>query len=276
MGTVEHRVYNIARTAIDRAECAAWLVDCGVTLGAIARLLEGEGTDCAKLVRLAGKRCYMAFEAGINPNVSRVRDDIAAYIDHILASGHGSVLEHVTYTFAIEGVSRVLTAELNRHRAGVAVSEGSMRYIRFRDIPYWEPLSIREAPGDDPDIAEKRAQSRAVFVRAFEQAAGNYAELQTIWGAELAAGSKFGQKKAVTSMMRRVVPIGVSSGGVWTFNFRSLRHVCALRGDGDAAEEEVNALAISLLKSMMTAEVHFFGDFSEVRTSVWAPKYPKV
>ena len=70
---------------------------------------------------MAAKRCYMSFEAGLNPNVTRVRKDLTEYLDNVLKSGHGSVLEHATYTFAIENVSRVFTGELNRHRAGVGI-----------------------------------------------------------------------------------------------------------------------------------------------------------
>lgn len=265
---VGHRVYPIARTSMDRGAVVSWLADLGVSQETVEKLVSQEATDASNLVRLMGKRCYMAFEVGLNPNISKVREDVGKYIDHILESKHGSVLEHISYSFAIEGISRVLTAELNRHRAGVAISEGSMRYIRFTDMPYWLPDSIA---GESPEALA----SRVVFHRAFQQAQENYAALEAIWSKDLAPESKFANKKAVTSMMRRVVPIGVATGGVWTFNFRSLRHVCTMRGDGAAAEEEINALAITLLKVMMSEQIHFFGDFSEQGGS-WAPKHVKV
>lgn len=285
MKEVKHRIYCIAKSAMDRIEVRRWLDDVGVSQETIEKLVTPAATDAANLVRLMGKRCYMAFEVGLNPNISKVRDDIAAYIDHILESKHGSVLEHVSFTFAIEGISRVLTAELNRHRAGVAISEGSMRYIRFQDMPYWLPDSIapsntNEHNFDDlnnlNDLEAKKLRSRALFERAFRQAQENYAALESIWADELKPESKFGKKKEITSMMRRVVPIGVSTGGVWTFNLRALRHVCTMRGDGAAAEEEINSLAIDLLMHMMTTEINFFGDFSEEKPGVWKPKHVKV
>lgn len=277
MRTVPIRIFNIGRTMLDRSECEAWLKDLEVSDDAIRNLLSQDATDCANLVRLLGKRCYMAFEGDgkLNPNVQRVRDDIAEYIDHILESKHGSVLEHVSYTFAIEGISRVLTAELNRHRAGVAISEGSMRFIRFKDLPYWLPASIREDSGDAPDVAAKKAASRGIFEKAFRQAEENYDALEQLWVAELDPKSKFKLKKQVTSMMRRIVPIGVSTGGGWTFNFRSLRHVCTMRAD-EGAEEEINELAIMLLRRMMTAEIRFFSDFSQNEKGIWKPKHWKV
>ena len=65
--------------------------------------------------------------AGANPNVSKVRADRREYFANILRSAHGSVLEHANYSFALRNVSRVLTHELVRHRAGSAFSQESLR-----------------------------------------------------------------------------------------------------------------------------------------------------
>lgn len=273
--TVEHEIYEIGATRLNRSEAERWLKDHDVSYDTILKLLSGTNTDAANLVRLIGKRCYMAFEVGLNPNISKVREDIKDYIDHILESKHGSVLEHVFFNFAVEGVSRVLTAELNRHRAGVAISEGSMRFIRFEDIPYWLPISIREDASDSPELAHKKQTSRYIFERAFEQAEQNYAELCKVWADELAPESKFSKKKEITSMIRRPVPIGVATGGVWSFNLRALRHVCTMRADGPA-EEEINSLATKLLKHCMRTEIHFFGDFEQNKKGFYQPKHYKV
>jgi len=272
---VDIRIFNIARTTLDRGACRAWLTDQQVPEDAIEKLLSSEVTDCANLVRLCGKRCYSAFVPELNPNVTRVRWDIAKYIDHILESGHGSVIEQVDYSFAIEGITRVLTSELNRHRAGVALSEGSMRFIRLTDIEYWLPTSVRPADSDTPDVAEKKEKTREILALAFKQAEDNYQALQEVWKDELATQAKFSSKKAITSLMRRTVPIGVATGGVWKFNFRALRHICTMRAD-EAAEEEINLLAQMLLQHMMTAEINFFGDFSINEKGFWQPKYKKV
>ena len=285
MRTVEHRIFNIGKTMLDRGEVAAWLTDLGVEPGTIETLCSKDTTDAANLVRLAGKRCYMAWagDGKFNKNVQKVREDISKYIDHILEVGHGSVIECASYSFAIEGLTRVATAELNRHRAGCAISEGSMRFIRYNDLPYWEPDSIRPAPHTDAMVFDdatktletKKLQSRAIFARAFHQAEVAYAELEALWADELAPDSKFAAKKQVTSMMRRIVPIGVSTGGVWTFNLRALRHVCTMRCD-ESAEEEILSLANRILEHMLTAEVNFFGDFKKNDRGFYAPKHRKV
>lgn len=65
-------------------------------------------------------------------------------LKHSLESGHESVIEHVTFTFLIEGVSRALLAQLTRHRIGVSFSVLSQRYVDMGEMPMVIPKSIRE------------------------------------------------------------------------------------------------------------------------------------
>lgn len=144
MKLVEIKVFPIAQPHFDHSVVAQWLQHLGVRKDYAETEMFGVSST-EGVIGVAAKRCYTSFEAGLNPNVTKVRKDWTDYFNNILASGHGSVLEHASWTFAIEGVSRVFTGEMNRHRAGVAISEGSMRYIRFDDIPFWMPNSIRSA-----------------------------------------------------------------------------------------------------------------------------------
>ncbi len=212
----------------------------------------------------AAKRCYMSFKVGLNPNITKIREDWVKYIDNILASGHGSVLEHSTYSFAFEGVSRVFTGEMNRHRAGVAISEGSMRYIRFDDIPYWVPKSIQ---GE----GAKEENTRSIFEDVFQYVEERYKELVAIWNMD---GESFSKKKQITSCLRRIIPMGVATGGVWTFNLRALRHILALR-TSEAAEEEIAHVFSKVGKIITEIEPLIFGDFEE-KDGCWIPKYEKV
>jgi len=85
------------------------------------------GGDGAQLAKFAGQLCYLSFGA------QRTRNSEAAkYLEHIKASGHGSVFEHVNYSLLLWGVSRAFTHELVRHRAGFGFSQVSQRYIAGR------------------------------------------------------------------------------------------------------------------------------------------------
>jgi len=195
---------------------------------------------------------------------------MANYLDNILRSGHGSVLEHSVYTFAIEGVSRVFTAEMNRHRAGVAISEASLRYIRFDDIPFWMPHSLLDQKEDSKSTVFKKDKSRRLFARAFLQMEDNYKELCDIWKEELAPDSSFKYKKQITSMMRRIIGMGVATGGVWTMNIRALRHIIAMRAT-EAAEEEICLVAGKIAKIMIESEPMLFCDWKQTEDKFWTP-----
>lgn len=294
-------VFRIGRTVVDKDEVDRWMKFIGANEFEIPD--DEDITNPALLIALAGKRCYMSFQAGLNPNVTQIRKEYVDYFDNILKSGHGSVLEHSVFNFAIENVSRVFTAEMNRHRAGWAISEGSLRFIRFgENIPYWEPDSIKGEDvliaghqdglnnWDEPElidwlktagprqlttIAAKQHATRVLFKRAFSHQEFMYRCLESIWAAELAPESKFAGKKQVTSMMRRIIGLGVATGGVWSGNIRALRHVFTMRASA-AAEEEMLHVFSRVAKVMVEKEPLLFGDFTETPEGYMVPKYLKV
>lgn len=270
MRIVEPKVFLIGRSTVNRGAAREWLDH----IGAHRYELEESVSGGEQLVQLAGKRCYMSFVPGLNPNVTRVRKDMAEFIDNILKVGHGSVLEHVVYNFAIENVSRVFTAEMNRHRAGMAISEGSMRFIRFTDMPFWIPTSLVVRDIDSAELKLKKQQTWALFREVIKYVENTYNHLENIWKEELKPESTFKQKKHLTSMFRRIVPMGVATGGVWSGNLRALRHIFTMRCD-EAAEEEILLVASLMLQEMIKTEPLFFKDF-EYDNGYWKPQYRKV
>jgi len=302
---VEPQVFLIAKSRPDMQAIANWHASLGVqydpeldNIDALNKMYAD--TSPGEIVTTtAGKRCYNSFVPGLNPNVTKIRGDIPSYIDNILASGHGSVLEHVTYTFAIENVSRIFTAEMNRHRAGMAISEGSGRYIRFDEIPYWIPPSIQEesfedflaehgvTPQNDDEyndaydshlykqwleIEGAKARTRDEFHNAFAYMEDTYARLSNLW--DYGNLKDFSEKKKLTSLFRRIIGMGAATGGVWTGNLRALRHICTMRCSPHA-EEEILHVATMMLEKMMQEEPHIFGDFEQV-DGYYEPKYKKV
>ncbi len=196
------------------------------------------------------------------------------YLDNVLKQKHGSVLEHAVLTFAINGCSRVFTGEMNRHRAGVGISERSMRYIRYTDIKFWMPEVFRDEENQSSDLAEKRRRSRNLLSAQFNIQEEMMAEFANIWKLELSPESTFHAKKVLTSAFRRGIGMGIATGGVWSLNLRALRHVIALRTDAGAEEEIVHVF--KKVGKIMIAEVpEIFGDFKEVNGS-FVPEYWKV
>ena len=118
MRSVEPEVFLAARPKVDYEAMAAYLREVGGERW-LERLDRDQlGNDAQDLVEFAGKTCYRSWEPGLNPNVRKVRDDQADYLQNILKQAHGSVLEHVSFTFVLHNVSRVFTHEMVRHARG--------------------------------------------------------------------------------------------------------------------------------------------------------------
>src|SRR5215210_7615121 len=95
--------------------------------------------DSSQLCKTAGQACYASYGPRHTPN-----DNAAAYFERLTSAGHGSVLEHASFNFFLYGISRSVTHELVRHRAGVGVSQISQRYVSGRVLRFVERPEYQE------------------------------------------------------------------------------------------------------------------------------------
>ena len=120
MRSVEPEVLLVARPQLDYGQVAAYLREVGGSSWLERLDRDRLDNDAQNLAEFAGKMCYRSWEPGLNPNVRKVREDQTAYLRNILAQAHGSVLEHLNFTFVLHNVSRVFSHEIARHRPGTA------------------------------------------------------------------------------------------------------------------------------------------------------------
>lgn len=181
--------------------------------------------DAALLTEFAGKSCYMSFDTTLNQNLTRTgtRTNHEYVQQQIVGQGHGSVLEHSTVTFFLVNVSRVVTHEIVRHRAGAAYSQTSGRYVRSDKVSMYLPTDIARNP-----------EAIDIFERAIIQMERNAEDLAQVTGIE---GRSFNIKKKLTSAFRRIIGNGQANHIVVTMNHRAWRHVIAMRTDPSAEEE---------------------------------------
>ncbi len=212
------------------------------------------------LVEFGGRACYRSWEPGLNPNVTRVRSDRRVYLENILRSAHGSVLEHASYSFALRNVSRVFTHELVRHRAGSAFSQESLRYVRLTDIGF------RVAPALEP--IRERALAIVETLEEFQREAAAALGLDE-------EGVPFHVKKEATSALRRLAPTGLSTDIIWSANLRTLRHVIEMR-TAEGAEEELRSVFDEIARVMLREAPAVFQDFERDAGGCWAPRFHKV
>ena len=94
-------------------------------------LLLSHTPDAQALIALGARLCYAG--GNVDKLMEKVsRQDQQAFLEKLMGMGHESVLEHVSFTFLIEGVSRVLLAQLTRHRIA-SFSVQSQRYVSYKD-----------------------------------------------------------------------------------------------------------------------------------------------
>jgi thymidylate synthase (FAD) len=262
MKSVQPEVFLVARPEIDYAALAAYLHQVGGDSW-LEKLDKGDLNDAQSLAEFAGRLCYRSWEPGLNPNVTRVRSGQDNYLQNaILANLHGSVLEHVSFSFVLHNVSRVATHELVRHRPGVAISQESLRFVRLADIPFWFPDWAQQ----DPELMQ-RATALLEQMEEFQRWMAGHFRLDD-------DGVPFGEKKHKTSFMRRLAPDGVATGLLWTANIRTLRHTIEARTD-TGAEEEIRLIFGKIAELMRAEAPALFGDYA-VEDGAWIPRWRKV
>ena len=255
-------VFLIARPAVDLEGMRGYLEDVGGVSWLEGRLGDSSEPPNAgeMLVEFGGRACYRSWEPGLNPNVSRIRTDQREYFANILRSAHGSVLEHANYSFALRNCSRVLTHELVRHRAGSAFSQESLRYVRLTDIGFRVPPALEPVRDQVLSIVEQ--------LEEFQVSAADTLGIDD-------EGVPFHVKKEVTSALRRLAPIGLSTDIIWTANARTLRHVIEMR-TAEGAEEELRLVFDQVARVMQREAPGLFQDFSRQDDGSWTPEHHKV
>lgn len=218
------------------------------------------------LIELMGRLCYRSWDIGLNPNVTQIRTDRRKYLENIIKTGHGSVLEHASYSFIFAYVSRVFTHELVRHRAGTAFSQESMRFVRLEDLGFAMPDIFPETP--EGAGLEIKARMLLEYMEEFQLEAARVNGLDD-------EGVPFARKKEITSAMRRFAPDGLSTHIGFTANVRTLRWLTQLRTD-PSAEVEIRKVFGLVGDIMAMEEPILFEDFEVSDDGAWVTEHRKV
>lgn len=189
--------------------------------------------DPERAIATAARLCYAPVGAAeLMETMPETR--VASVLSTIMKSGHFSTLEHASYTFAIDGVSRALTHQLVRHRIA-SFNQQSQRYVKFTDgVETVKPASVSE--NDEAD---------AVFDEAIKQATDAYAKLL-----ELGVPAEDA---------RYLLPNAAESKIVVTMNVRELLHFFELRCC-NRAQWEIREMAHKMLELARPTAPYVFAD----------------
>lgn len=190
-------------------------------------------------VALGAKLCYSRSDIDSLKEKIEVQDQ-TKYIEKLLGMGHESVLEHASFTFGVEGVSRVTLAQLTRHRIA-SFSVQSQRYVSYENgFGYVIPPRIREL---GPEAVEKyRAEMQQIQVW--------YNEWQKLLGD---AGEQSNEDA------RFVLPNACETRILLTMNARELRHFFSLRMC-ERAQWEIREMAVRMHEECMKVAPALFAD----------------
>lgn len=207
----------------------------------------------AELVQLAGQLCYLSFGEKRTPFAENDK-----YIQRILEAGHGSVLEHSSFSVLLYGIDRACTHELVRHRAGMAYSQVSQRYVGGEHLRFVLPF---EYQGHD-ELMER-------FRRKCERDATYYAEqtelLKTVipqYEGETATD----WRKRIQSCAREGLPNSTEAPILVTGNARAWRHVFGMRC-GMKADVRIRRPMVEALKVLREKSENLFADFEITKHS---------
>lgn len=172
-------------------------------------------------VALAARLCYSPI--GIDELKERLsRSDVSAFLDKIMSLGHQSVLEHASFTFGIEGISRATSHQLVRHRIA-SYSQQSQRYVTH---------TAQFSAVTPPTIAE-----RPELAARFEE---QLAALHETYAALVEAGIP-------AEDARYILPNAAETKVIMTMNARELLHFFELRCC-ERAQWEIRAMAVEMLR----------------------------
>src|SRR5215831_1667624 len=236
------KVYVLGRQVVAADELARFLNDEG--------LLFSTDTSLAAevLAEVAGRTCYMSFGKGRKSNQE--------YLENILTSKHGSVLEHAVWNLLITGVSRSLTHELVRHRAGFGYSQLSQRYVDESEARYVVPPLYQESE----ELRQKWQQTIELVRKAYVELAETTTHYVQQKHPEMPARDR---RKWARQAARSILPNACETKIFATGNSRAWRHFLELRGSVHA-DTEIRLLAVEICKALKKESPNIFHDIEVV------------
>ena len=201
--------------------------------------------DPERTIAAAAKLCYS--DAHIDTLLEGLTPEkTAAFLQKLSDVGHASPIEHASFTFGIEGVSRTFLAQVTRHRIG-SFSVQSQRYVRLEDFRYVIPPEIEAIP-----------EAKAQFIASMNDDAKKYLELvHTLEDAHTAKFVAQGMDEKANEDARFVLPNACETKMVMTMNCRSLQNFFNLRCC-NRAQWEIRAVADEMLKLVLPLAPHIF------------------
>lgn len=210
--------------------------------------------DPERTVAAAAKLCYSP--SSIGTVLDGLTDEkTAAFLDRLADYGHESPIEHVSFTFGIEGVSRSLLAQITRHRIA-SYSVQSQRYVSENSFEFVTPPEIDAIPEAREEFLQAMKDCQKHYNRLAEILTQKHTETLMAQGKDEKSAS-FAARKQANEDARFVLPNACDTKLICTFNARSLKNFFAHRCC-NRAQWEIRALAVEMLRLVKGVAPHLF------------------
>ena len=205
-------------------------------------------------VAAAARLCYSDTDVeALRESISQERAE--QFVEMLAGFGHESPVEHVTFTFGIEGVSRSFLAQVTRHRIA-SFSVQSQRYVRQDHFVFVTPPAIAAEPELLREYENAMQQSIDSYNRLADALAAKYVPEFLAQGCTEKAARTKAEKKAIEDA-RYVLPNACETKMVMTMNCRSLQNFFNLRCC-NRAQWEIRAVADEMLRLVLPLAPHVF------------------
>lgn len=205
-------------------------------------------------VASAAKLCYSsATISGLTENLTE--EKAASFVEMLSEIGHESPIEHASFTFGIEGVSRSLLAQITRHRMA-SFSVKSQRYVREGSFEYVTPPEIADEPEALELYREIMAEDQKKYDRIAEILKEKHIKAFLVEGKDEKTAARLAEKKAIEDA-RFVLPNACETQMVMTMNARSLHNFFKIRCC-NRAQWEIRDIANQMLALVMPVAPNLF------------------
>ena len=207
-----------------------------------------------KIVAAAAKLCYS--DSNVDELLEGLTEEkTVSFVERLSQLGHESPVEHASFTFAIEGVSRSLLAQITRHRLA-SFSVQSQRYVRLDDFEYVTPPAILEDEEALQIFQEAMERDAKTYEALSDRLKAKYEKEYLEQGLTEKAAANKAEKRAIEDA-RFVLPNACTTKMVMTMNTRSLRHLFNIRCC-NRAQWEIHQMADEILKLAYQAAPSLF------------------
>jgi thymidylate synthase (FAD) len=261
------KVYVISRPTLDENALQAFLQDEATSLERTSGATQGE-----EVIEVAGRLCYLSFG---QPHKYKHTDK---YIAHLIEQGHESVLEHISWSVILTGITRACSHQIVRHRVGFSFSQLSQQYYDESNAEMVSPVDLTDFPSTHLIWKNFVNAARQAYKAIVNDLRDRQEEIvDHLWPDDKCSGSSYRKREVmrfIRSIARSVLPNATETKMMITANARAWRHFFTVRGANEG-DVEMRLVSAAIFDAIVVDAPSVFADFERQSLPDGTPKLVK-